>query len=347
MKRIIRKLKQKAKNFKVYLTECRKYGIPFFRGRFFVKRGFCVRDIWLYNLNKKNFKDYITYKESFIPRNKNSFKEISDNKYVFSKIFSEYVECPQNYALIRRGKFYALQESISSFEEFSVWMKTKVHQCICKIYNGADGYHIYSLEFRNHDFFLNDETIEESELKNFLSKLDNYLIQSRLTQSAFANRLYPKTINTVRIVSAFDKEKKSHRIVAAVQRIGCQKSYPVDNFNQNGLVAEVDIVSGKYGRVATLGKKDAQGNQIYFDTHPDTGFKITGLQIPHWKEICEKIVLITEKIPFFDFVAWDVVLSDNSDFCALIETNMKTSIDIFQLFGPMRETELGKAVIKQ
>ena len=55
--------------------------------------------------------------------------------------------------------------------------------------------------------------------------------------------------------------------------------------------------------------------------------------------------LISLKVPFFEYVAWDFVVKDNG--YALIETNMKSSLNVFQIHRGMRDEKIGEKYLER
>ena len=121
--------------------------------------------------------------------------------------------------------------------------------------------------------------------------------------------------------------------------MGTEQSYPTDNYHQGGAVASVDIETGEMSRITLMEAIDENGERVYYDKHPDTGVQIVGKKIPNWAEIKEQIVDLTRKLPYFDFIAWDVVLKD--DGIAVIEINMKSGLGAIQTFGGLKNSLLG------
>ena len=157
-------------------------------------------------------------------------------------------------------------------------------------------------------------------------------------------RMTDGTVNTLRIVSIRPEGETRHEIVGALQRIGTDASAPVDNFSQGGLTALIDLDSGVLGKASSGDYFDRDGKRIFLSKHPDTGAQIEGVAVPNWKEIKDKIVEVTEQLPFFEYIAWDLVVRDHG--VSVLETNMKSSLNIFQVHGGARNTLLGQTYRK-
>lgn len=334
VKRIIKAIK-KAKKIK----------IPFFKYLKFRKLGFSDSEIVLYNIKNVSYKNYISDKECYYPRNYNSFKEISDDKMIFSMVMKDYCKVPTNFAYIKKGILYSLDDRLNSSDDLFDFVISQ-KEIIIKPYGGADGKSIFLVTKSSDNpnmIVINKKNSSKEDLIALIKSLDMYLIQNRIHQGQFENSIFPDAINTIRLVTCRENNQKRHKLIAAVHRFGNSKSFPVDNFNQGGTACEIDISSGVLGRASDINCKDEKGNQIYYNEHPDTKVQLHGQIIPNWDLIVNTILDITEKIPLWDFVAWDVVHQDNQ--IALIEINMKTSANLFQIFEPMKDKALGKAIL--
>ena len=174
--------------------------------------------------------------------------------------------------------------------------------------------------------------------------MPNGIIQERARQGEYASSFYPRSINTLRIVSIRPEGEIKHEIVGALQRIGTDASAPVDNFSQGGLTALIDLESGVLGKASSGDYFDRDGKRISYSKHPDTGAQIEGVAVPGWHGIRDKIVEVTEQLPFFEYIAWDLVVQDHG--VSVLETNMKSSLNIFQVHGGARNALLGQTYRK-
>ena len=119
----------------------------------------------------------------------------------------------------------------------------------------------------------------------------------------------------------------------AVQRIGRKTSIPVDNGSKGGLIAEIDLDTGRLSYARCLHDLEVY---IY---HPDSEVMIEGITIPGWERLKAEILRISDRVPFMDMVAWDVVIT--SEWFCVIEANASSGVNILQLWGGQRQGELG------
>ena len=307
------------------------------------KMGFSYSDYGMFRYNGEPIDNYIPTLDSYVPRfNNGIFCEISDNKLLFPYILEKYFVVAKNYAVIQKGKIIAIGDS--NFDERNYLSFLKKHSLIIKPMDGYDGLSINKLEYNNGNLVLNGEIIDEEYLREFFSKKDGFIIQEALKQDSFFENLYNKSINTIRIVSARTSSELSHEIIIAVQRIGTKESMPADNFSKGGLSSLIDIKTGKLSK-ATGAKSIIDNKRVFFSNHPDTNSQIEGLVIPKWELIKESIINFTKCFPFFNYIAWDICLNNNGD-PMVIETNMKSSLGLFQVHGGLKQSKLNDIIQK-
>lgn len=306
----------------------------------FRKYGFSLSESKLYNLKDNDYKKYISTWESYQPRmQKNEFSVLSDNKYLFYLTFGKYIKTPCIYGIIRNGMITGIEKSdlsIDNLYSFAV----ENNGVVIKDASGSDGFDVYVLRVDGDSIYYRGNIVDKKMLEDIVSSFQNGIIQEIITQGEFENKLFPNSINTLRVISMKKKDSDEHEIVAALQRIGNKKSEPVDNFNQGGGSAIIDLKTGRIGKMTTAFSVDENGNRVFYSVHPDSGAQIEGMVIPNWDKLSNVVSEITRKIPFFKYIAWDFVVQDNG--FALIEINLKSSLNLFQIHGGMRNDFLGQ-----
>ncbi len=175
-------------------------------------------------------------------------------------------------------------------------------------------------------------------IHSLLSREGNAILCEYITQSSFAASLYPNSTNTIRIVCAKKRGQAKAEFITAVQRVGCDDSIPVDNLSSGGIVISIDGKTGELGTgYAIHGRKDRV--MVPFKCHPDTGAQFTGKRIPGWESLVSEIVNLTNALPYLNFVAWDILLTD--DGYSIIEGNASSGCGLFQVEHGVRNSKLG------
>lgn len=159
------------------------------------------------------------------------------------------------------------------------------------------------------------------EVYSYLTKEGmNYELEEVIIQNHDVARIYPDSINTVRIVTIVDDEGKSH-VICAYFRIGNGKY--VDNFNSGGMVAPVNEETG-----VVLDKAIDKKKNLY-ERHPATNALIKGFQFPQWKEALKLVKEASQVVPEMRYIGWDVCFSNQGP--VLVEGNEYPGHDIYQL----------------
>ena len=140
---------------------------------------------------------------------------------------------------------------------------------------------------------------EEDFLKELLDKQIG-IIEERVIQHPRMAEMCPTSVNTIRIATLLGDKKQG--IVYAFLRIG--NGNVMDNVDQGGMAARVDLASGK---LLTVGA-DKKGNT--FTHHPMTGTSIIGFEVPFFEEAKAMCLNAAQKVPQMRFVAWDVAITE-------------------------------------
>lgn len=314
------------------------FQVPFATKVRFALKGFSVNEYVWYDLAHNDCADYISEFERLRSREINAeYKFVLDNKLVFEEIFSQYTNVPRNYALIQDGNICPLHDAEISGETFGAFLRS-AGKTILKWLDRGGGTGTYLFESRDGVLLANGAACSDEQLEKIRCREGKAILCQYVDQSAFSASLYPHTTNTIRIVCARKKGETAAKIIAAVQRIGCEDSIPVDNVSSGGMTSRIDLETGElsYG-IAKLGRKDRRMKK--FPVHPDSQNQIAGKIIPNWTQLKQDILDLTNKVPYLNFVAWDVLLTEDG-FC-IIEGNASSGCGIFQMEHGVRNTMLG------
>ncbi len=300
--------------------------------------GFSVNEYYWYNLAKNDFKEYISEFERLRSRDINGqYKFVLDDKIVFEEIVGQYARVPKNYAYINNGVVSGLhgnQVNNDNIVDFLFEAKKTVMKWIDR--GGGAGTYVIICE--NDQIYVNNSLKDRDYVQKLFERKGTAILCEYITQSSFAASLYPNTTNTLRIVCAKKRGEAKAEFITAVQRVGCEDSIPVDNLSSGGIVISIDSDTGELGTgYATHGRKERI--MVPFDSHPDTGEPFVGKRIPRWESIVEEMVNLTNKLPYLNFIAWDILLTDEG--YAIIEGNASSGCGLFQVEHGVRNTKLG------
>lgn len=252
-----------------------------------------------YNMKKEQRETVITrgINNKYVKElnDKNYFKYI-DDKILFNKKYNRFL----------KRDWLDLREC--SFEDFSKFIKSK-NIIIAKTINLCCGKGIDKITYEPN-FNLN-------ELYSNLKKNKQFLIEEYVNQHDELNKLYPESVNTLRIVTLL-KNNIPH-IVFVGLRIG-NLGNVVDNFNHGGLLTYVNNKG-----IINSPAFDKHGK--FYETHPYTNVRIIGYKIPEFDKaisFAKELALVTPEIRY---TAWDISITNEGP--VVIEGNPFPGHDLY------------------
>lgn len=125
---------------------------------------------------------------------------------------------------------------------------------------------------------------------------DRVLIEKRVIPDDIMMKIYKRGIPDIRIITFRDNPSM------AMLRIPTNQSDGKANLHQGAIGVSVNMITGITGSSVMYGKR--------IETHPDSGVRISGIQIPYWKEIL-KIAKSSSKAVPLDYIGVDVVIDQD------------------------------------
>lgn len=251
----------------------------------------------MYKMNKAERKTVITrgINNEIIKRfNNMDFAYKFEDKALFNKLFDKY---------LNREWIYLKEATLDDFKKYLNGKK----EIIVKPLSLSCGKGVEKINLKN---------VDPKELYDKLIKNDQILVEDVAIQNKVINDIYPKSVNTIRIVTL------NKVVVAALLRIGNNDNV-VDNFNHGGMVTTIDLETGKIIYPAI----DKTGN--IYKKHPMTNKNIVGITIPMWEDVKKLCIDACDIVPEIGYVGWDVCLGEEKPF--LIEGNDFPGHDLYQL----------------
>lgn len=150
----------------------------------------------------------------------------------------------------------------------------------------------------------------------------SYLIQNQITQHPAINKIYPLSINTVRLVTVRDVNTGRIEVFPSVLRIG-NLGNNVDNFSMGGIVVNIDLDTGQLESTGFM--KSEYGTLS--SSHPSSGVIFSECCVPFIKEA----VAMAKKFHFFldlHSIGWDIAITPDGP--CFIEGNDNWEIDAQQ-----------------
>ena len=316
------------------------FNVPFPTKVKYAFRGFSANEYHWYDLKHNNYKDYISDFRRRKSRNINPPKKlILDDKLLFEEIFRNYVRVPKVYAWVSEGNVYGLHGYDISTSSAIDFMR-KNRETVLKWIKGYEGVGTFIILTDDEGkLVVNGKPMSDEDVRKLFKFKGEAIITEYMHQSEFENSLYPNAVNTIRMVCAKKKGETTARIIKAAQRIGNDESAPVDNVSAGAIACEIDINTGELMEGVIAKAHHTLDGEKFFSNHPDTGAQLAGKVIPDWDNLKKSVEDVTNKFPFLNFVAWDVLLTDEG-FC-LIEGNASSGCMMFQQRHGVMNEEIG------
>ncbi|MBP3621406.1 MAG: hypothetical protein J6J16_06575 [Lachnospiraceae bacterium] len=263
------------------------------------------------NLTKKQRASFVTrgVNNAYIKKlNDPTYNHFFRNKKEFNEKFREYLN----------RDFIDLD--VASYEEFLDFIEANP-TFMAKPKDGQCGKDIEKITIDNNTV--------KTELYNKLKENKQLLLETYVVQHPEISRLFPKSVNTIRMVTMRVNGKTT--IAYRVIRIGNGDNV-VDNFNHGGMFSVVDE-NGKITKPAI----DKAGN--VYETHPVTGTEIMGFQIPRFEEAKALVMKMSEVIPEIGYTGWDICITEKGP--VVIEGNEFPGYDVYQSKIHLDEDNMG------
>jgi len=240
-----------------------------------------------------------------------------------------HVKVPRNYALISGGKILWLDPDLGADNLLGLLRDRE--RLILKPADKSGGKGVRLFEYREGAYRCNALETDEQDVIGKMMQSGNSIVMEYIHQGDYASGLYPATVNTIRVLTMRDVNNRVPFIAAALQRVGCARSFPVDNVSAGGLFCHIDLATGRLGKgIEGLFSRDSLR---WIERHPETGIVFEDQAIPDWPRVCDKMLDLAERFPLLPYVAWDVAILDGD--VAVIEGNSWSEISAFQIGKPL------------
>ncbi len=282
------------------------------------ERGFLSFRISQYGLTEENYKNYLSdYQYHWLNRINGVYQGWVNDKLTFRYImepFKKYV--PDYYFSVfkNRGETVVarLMDCPDGFQSTMDSICALLRQEKKLAFKAAAGTHgdgFYALEYvpETGTYQINGQESTQEELEALLaSQRSFYVVTSYINMHPTLKRIYPQSVNSIRIM-VINRNGYAPKIMQTYMRIGSSKTGYTDNVGYGGICAMVDTETG------TLYAPETLRDHVYYPcpVHPDTGVEIAGIQIPHWREVCEAVLEICRSIPELEYLGFDVAVTED------------------------------------
>ena len=261
-----------------------------------------IAEYFLFQFYKKDSAErdtYLTYerRDSIIRRindDQTSNATVPGNKVLFNMLFDKY--------LAREW----INPTSATPEAFAAFVKKHGKVMLKPACDGkGHGISIYEYTTDEEARALHDRLVGAS-----------MLVEEVLRQHPALNEINPNCINTVRVATYTDRYDE--HILLATLRTARGVSI-VDNFDAGGIHVAVDLATGKLCSNAT----DEQMHD--YPTHPLTGTKLNGFQLPNWDKALDVLHRASREmyaLPGCRYLGWDIAFLENGEI-AIVECNWR------------------------
>lgn len=276
-----------------------KYGAP---NKYFYMYGLDVK-------SKEERKEYLNFAYAFrrvcslnFESNIHNSTCILRNKLYFD-IFAKGigVKTPKIMAYYSQSKLFVWRDG---FIEVPFSSLANLGDCslFCKETEGECGIGIFILNVEDGKLFINEKEVSTVELEKKITGAE-YLFQEVVEQHADMKRLYPGSINTMRLVTVRSLKDNQLHVMPSILRVGANGSY-VDNTSQGGFAIGFDLSNGR------LHEFGFQKPQFGFKSnkHPNSGIKFSDFTIPFYQETVAAALHFHSMLKDIQSVGWDIAI---------------------------------------
>ncbi|WP_299214564.1 sugar-transfer associated ATP-grasp domain-containing protein [uncultured Aquimarina sp.] len=277
---------------------------------------------FLYRKEITNYKDYLSSKEvDKITLSKKlhkfQYSSLLRNKLSFALYMEENnLPVPKSISFNYKNRFYynSTLLLVNSEEELLLFIQmilreTNTTSVFIKSITGMGGYGCFLLTKKNL----------AQEIKQYAKEIlsHEFIHQEVIEQHTEINKIYKRSVNTIRFDTYIDKKGVTH-ILSAFMRFGSGGDF-IDNGSAGGIYLSVDLEKGKLiGKSHQLMKYG--GKQL--EKHPNTHTTFDGFEIPYFEE---SKLLIKKAVSYIPdrIIGWDIAISNNGPI--IIEGNDNNS----------------------
>lgn len=302
------------------------------------RRGFRGWTYFYYELYKNDVNDYLPDSALHKLQLLNGYvgRSIFRNKLLFELFFKEHLSVVPTLGWGNNGHIYTRTGEAASSDLLLEWLRSNPQGLIFKPFDGAEGRDIFHIKVQDDQVVMNGQSVDIERGLPVPPSSGDYLITPFIAQAPYAEAIFPHTANSLRIITMRPPNGEPF-IPVAVHRFGTAASIPTDNSSRGGLVVNLDLETGRLSKAFKF-PTPAEKSITYLTHHPDTGAAIEGVVVPHWSEVRDTLLEVVKKLPFLNYVGWDVVVTEQG-YC-VIEGNSGASLYIQVAYPYLRDARV-------
>ena len=149
-----------------------------------------------------------------------------------------------------------------------------------------------------------------------------YIVEQQVHQHENLSAIYPKSVNTIRLVTIYDKKNFSK--FSAILRCGNHTSGNVDNICHGGL--GIGINDNGTLKKYTHAYNDSTNALV---RHPDSGLIFEGYKLPFYEEAVAMALHAHTYFPQLPSIGWDLAITPTGPI--FLEANADWGLPIMQM----------------
>ncbi|MCC8087189.1 MAG: hypothetical protein LIP15_23535 [Clostridium sp.] len=244
-----------------------------------------------FSLKRDEFNSALTFDTRCILRNKLLFGLMAERIGIGTPTNVAHIINKDNVEILSSNSNCSLQEFVA----------THNGTFFCKIIDGECGKGVFKLEIKEGDIMINEG---KSSFEELLKDIEGgeFLVQTCLQQHSEMNRLYPKAINSIRLITIKNPETGEIDYFPSILRVGAHGSL-VDNTSQGGFAVAFNPENGQL--IPPGFHKPEFGLTV--TKHPDTGVELKDFKIPFIQEAISQAKRFHRLIGLHS-IGWDVAI---------------------------------------
>lgn len=309
----------KNSGLSVYKPNKGRINIFFDHLRDIISGGAIERGYWMYgfqNISRKEQREYIPYSDFMRKRNrlnmhpnvtyttneKFNYLCILRDKFIFGRVLSQLGFPVAKDIMLIDGKNNIIRKIGEDYN--SEPLENILHynfDAFCKVVSGECGKGVFKIKCEEKTLY--GEVTSLHELKEVIGD-SLCVLQNRLCQHEVLNMIYPKSINTMRLITC-RKENGTVNALPAVLRFGANGN-TVDNWAAGGLIVGINAQGTLFGK----GYYEFPiGDKIDSKEHPDTKIKFDGINVPFYEEAVKMAKELHSCLYGIPCIGWDIAFS--------------------------------------
>lgn len=306
------------------------------------RRGFLSQNDALYKLENVDESEYLTDYQRYVktPTINGQWSIVVGNKLLFHHAMQDFDDhLPTLYGLIKNGRLHHVDpDETTTTSDPAAWITDHLQrkgELVLKYLKGGGGSRVSICKYENDTYYLNGEALSSEAFTEMVGSLEEYLVTEFIEQAEYAETIYPESTNTIRVLTMYDEEVDEIFLAGQIHRFGTSDSGALDNFSQGGLSVGLD---GKTGELSDAVQFPYSGERTWYQSHPDTNAQITGVNVPGWDRISDRLLEIAASLSYIPYIGWDIIVTAPGEF-AIIEANNHTNTQMIQVHQPLLADE--------